>query len=334
MSRAVESSSNPHRVGILAAVGNTPLVHLTRLFPECRAQVFAKLEFLNPGGSAKDRSALAMLGGALARGEIRPGDTVIESSSGNMAIGLAQATKLLGLKLACVVDRKTSTANLRLLRAYGVQMEMVEAPHPDTGSWLDARIRRVQTLLEAIPGAWWSNQYNNEDNARGHAQGTAAEVAKALGCPPTHVLAAASTCGTLGGFVDWRTATGAKTEIIAVDVIGSNLFDAPPGDRLIPGIGSSMTPQLVDPALLSVEIVDDADCVAGCHLLLEREAIIAGGSSGGLVAALSRIAPSLSETDRVVVLLMDRGERYLETIYDREWVEAHIRRPLVFSPRF
>lgn len=321
----------PHRPGILAAVGRTPLIRLERLFPRCRGRIWAKLEFLNPGGSAKDRPALAMLEAALASGKLRPGGTVIESSSGNMAIGLAQAARLLDLRLVCVVDTKTTPTNLRLLEVYGAEVVVVTAPHPETGDWLDARLAQVQALLQTIPGSWWSDQYTNPDNARSHAEGTAADVERALGRAPSVMFAAASTCGTLGGLVQWRRTAAAPTRIVAVDVIGSALFGAPPGTRRIPGIGSSRLPELVDPGSLQVEFVDDADCVAGCHLLLEREAILAGGSSGALVAALHRLAPTLTEEDDAVVIFMDRGERYLDTVYCDAWVTAHVCRSVEFS---
>jgi len=321
----------PVRSGVLAAVGHTPLVRLERLFPTCRGRIWAKLEFLNPGGSAKDRPALGMLEAALLDGRLKHGGTVIESSSGNMAIGLAQAAHVLGLTLVVVVDLKTTATNIRLLELYGAEVEVVRAPHPDTGDWLDARLERVQTLLETIPGAWWSDQYTNSDNARSHAEGTAADVAADLGRAPSLMLAAASTCGTLGGLVQWRKSAQAITRIVAVDVLGSNLFGAPPAQRRIPGIGSSRQPVLVDPQNLQVEFVDDADCVAGCRLLIQREAILAGGSSGALVAALRRLAPTLTEDDDAVVILMDRGERYLDTIYSPEWVGSHVQRDISFS---
>lgn len=319
------------RPGILAAVGQTPLVRLDRLFPECRGRIWAKLEFLNPGGSAKDRPALAMLESALASGKLQPGGTIIESSSGNMAIGLAQAARVMGLNLVCVVDKKTTPTNIRLLEVYGAKVEVVSAPHPETGDWLDARLATVNRLLHTIPGSWWSNQYANPDNAHSHAVGTAAESARMLGRHPTVMLAAASTCGTLGGLVQWRRTANAATRIVAVDVIGSNLFGAPPGDRRIPGIGSSRLPELVDPESLQVEFVDDADCVAGCNLLLETEAILGGGSSGALVAALHRVVPTLTEDDDAVIILMDRGERYLDTVYCAQWVAEHVQRPVQFS---
>lgn len=156
-------------------------------------------------------------------------------------------------------------------------------------------------------------------------------MAADLGRAPSVVLAAASTCGTLGGLVQWRSSTSADTRIVAVDVLGSRLFGAPPAQRRIPGIGSSRQPVLVDSQGLQVEFVDDADCISGCRLLLQREAILAGGSSGALVAALRRVAPTLTADDDAVVILMDRGERYLDTVYCPDWVAAHVQRDISFS---
>ena len=268
---------------MLAAIGNTPMVRFDRLLPRSGAQVWGKLEMLNPGGSSKDRPALSMLTGALAAGRVRPGDTVIESSSGNMAVGLAQACRLLGLHLVCVVDVKTTQTNVSLMRAYGAHVDVVQSPDPVTGDWLDARLARVQALVRQTPGAWWPDQYGNPDNATSHAAGTATEIAAALGGPPTAIVAAASTCGLLGGLVAWRDAAGAPTRIIAVDVRGSRLFGGDARPRQVPGIGSSKQPRLVNPADVDVELVDDADCVAGCRFLLAREAVLAGGSAGAVI---------------------------------------------------
>lgn len=317
------------RSGLLQAVGHTPTVPLERLFPSVPTHFFGKLEYLNPGGSAKDRPALLMLEDALQNGVLAPGGVVVESSSGNMAVGLAQAARVLGLRFVCVTDLKTTATNRRLLELYGAQIELVEAPHPDTGDWLDARLARVQQVLDAHPGALWTNQYDNPINSSAHRYGTAPELATSLGGPPDVVLAAASTCGTLGGFVDWRRDTGAHTRIVAVDVQGSKLFGAPNGVRRIPGIGSSRSPTLVEQGELETVFVDDADCVAGCHHLLQQEAILAGGSSGALVAAAARLLPSFSPTDTVALLFMDRGERYLDTVYCPDWLQRTLTRPPV-----
>jgi cysteine synthase A len=310
--------------GVLAAIGRTPLVRLDRLLPRAPIAVYGKLELLNPGGSGKDRPALGMLQRALAEGRLRPGGTVVESSSGNMAIALAQAAKLYGLSLICVVDTKTTPTNLRLLQAYGAQLEVITGPHPVTGDWLDARIERVQQILARTPGAFWTDQYTNPANAEAHQHGTAAEIAADLGRAPDFIFAAASTCGTLGGLTRWAQATGAHTRIIAVDVHGSRLFGGPPAPRRVPGIGSSRAPDLLDTSRIEVQMVSDGDCVAGCRHLLQAEALLGGGSAGALVAAAARVLPSAPPGADAVLVLMDRGERYLDTVYDEGWVREAV----------
>src|SRR5205809_137641 len=153
---------------ILSTIGHTPLVRLTRVFPDCPFQLLAKLEGFNPGGSAKDRPALHMLREAMRTGKVKPWTVVIESSSGNLGIGLAQACRYLGLRFICVVDPKTTEQNIRILKAYGAEIDMVLKPHAVTGEFLQARIDRIQVLLHNISGSFWTNQYANVSNARAH----------------------------------------------------------------------------------------------------------------------------------------------------------------------
>src|SRR5215813_4168583 len=166
--------------GILEAIGNTPLVQLTRVFPDLRFRLYAKLEALNPGGSMKDRPAFTILSEGLASGQIDDDTVVIESSSGNMGIGMAQVCAYLGLKFICVVDPKTTAQNVRLLQAYGAQLERVTEPDAHTGEFLQARLNRVRDLLASTKHAYWPNQYSNVNNARAH-HSTMHEIVKALG---------------------------------------------------------------------------------------------------------------------------------------------------------
>src|SRR3569833_1338468 len=188
------------RGGGLAAVGDTPLVRLERLLPDAGFEVWAKLEALNPGGSIKDRTALSMRRGALERGDLRAGSTGVESSSGNLAIGLAQACRYFGLRLICVVDANITAANLAILRAFGAEAEMVEHPDPATGQYLPARLRRVRELLASHEDAFWPDQYANLDNTSAHHE-TMREIVTALDWHVDYLLCATGTCGTLRGCV-------------------------------------------------------------------------------------------------------------------------------------
>ncbi len=156
------------RNGILTAIGNTPLVKLDRLFPDNHFQLYAKLEMLNPGGSGKDRVAISTVLEAYESGEIGPDTTIIESSSGNLGIGLAQVCTYLGLRFICVLDTRTTPTNLAILKAYGVDIELVETPEASSGDLLTARVNRVKQLCREIPGSVWINQYANENNPKAH----------------------------------------------------------------------------------------------------------------------------------------------------------------------
>ena len=310
--------------GILSTIGNTPLIALKRLLPAAGFQVFAKLEALNPGGSLKDRPALLILENALRAGEVGPGTVVIESSSGNMGIGLAQACRYHDLRFLCVVDPKTSAQNLRVLRAYGAEIDFVAEPDPASGEFLQARLNRVQVLVQEIPGAFWPNQYANLHNPGAHYRSTMHEVATELEGKVDVLLVATSTCGTIRGCAEYIRDHGLTTRVVAVDALGSLIFSSQKAKRLIPGLGAGLRPPLCEPEMIDeVVLVNDLECVVGCRQLVARESILAGGSSGAVVSALSRLQDHIPDGAHCVLVLPDRGERYLETIYDDQWVQDH-----------
>jgi len=308
--------------GILSAIGDTPLVRLTRVFEGLRFQLYAKMEALNPGGSMKDRAALQMLKEGLASGAITHDTVVIESSSGNMGIGLAQACSCLGLKFICVVDPKTTAQNIRLLKAYGARVECVTEPDAETGEFLPARLNRVRNLLASSSNGFWPNQYASLSNARAHHR-TMHEIVTALGRVDL-LLCATGTCGTLRGCSEYVRQRGLPTRIIAVDAVGSVIFGGPPAKRLIPGHGTAVRPALYREGLADQVVhVTDLECITGCRLLARREAILAGGSSGAVIMAVDRLRLSVPDGAVCVAILPDRGERYLDTVYSDQWVEEH-----------
>jgi N-(2-amino-2-carboxyethyl)-L-glutamate synthase len=309
--------------GILSIIGNTPLVKLENVFPEAKFQLFAKLEMFNPGGSIKDRPALNMLKNAFERGEIRPGSTIIESSSGNLGIGLAQACILLGLRFICVIDPKTTQQNLNILKAYGAEISLVAEPDPVTGDFLPARIERVKSLLAGIPDSYWCNQYANFGNANAHLQ-TMREIATAFNGELDYLFCSTGSCGTIRGCVEYIRANGLKTKIIAVDAKGSVIFGDKRGKRLIPGHGAARVPELFQPGMEDICVhVTDWDCIVGCRRLLRTEAILAGGSSGGVITAIEKTLNQIPVGATCAAILCDRGERYLDTIYNESWVKEH-----------
>jgi cysteine synthase A len=313
--------------GILATVGGTPVVKLERYFDRLPFDLFAKLESFNPTGSSKDRPALAILETARRSGDVGPGTVVIESSSGNMGIGLAQACRYFGLRFICVVDPKASALNLRILEAYGAEVERVVEPDPASGEWLPARIQRVQALQRQIPNSYWPNQYANPANADSHYRTTIEELVETLGGKLDFLFIATSTCGTIRGCCDYVRKHRQPTRIIAVDAVGSLIFDAPGADqgkRLIPGLGAGIRPPLCAPDLIDEVVhVTDEECILGCRRLVRREAILSGGSSGAVLAAVERLRDSIPAGSVCAVILADRGERYLDTIYNDDWVDEH-----------
>jgi len=309
---------------ILSTIGHTPLVRLTRALSDCSFRLFAKLEGFNPGGSAKDRPALHILQEAIDKGAVRAGSTVIESSSGNLGIGLAQACRYLGLRFICVVDPKTTSQNIRILKAYGAEIDMVSEPDPATGEFLQARIDRVQSLLRTIDNSFWTNQYANLSNARAHYRTTMREIATELDGKLDYLFVATSTCGTLRGCADYVRDHRMGTRIFAVDAQGSVIFGGQAAKRLIPGHGAARRPELYRSDLADACLrVTDLDCVVGCRRLVLREGILAGGSSGGVLMAVEQVKSRIAPRATAAVIFHDRGERYLDTVYSDEWVAEH-----------
>ncbi|GAA0373363.1 2,3-diaminopropionate biosynthesis protein SbnA [Actinoallomurus spadix] len=309
---------------ILQTVGNTPLVELDNLIPSFESRVFAKVERFNPGGSIKDRPALMLLLEKIQAGELVPGRSVIvESSSGNLAVGLAQICRYFGLGFICVVDAKTTEQNIAILQAYDAMVEVVTEPDPKTKEYLPARIRRVREIVAGTPYAYWPDQYSNPLNPLAHEQ-TMREITLALDGRVDYLFCATSTCGTLRGCSEYVRRNGMPTTVVAVDAVGSVLFEDKPAPRLIPGHGASVRPTLLAPDAASTVVhVSDLECVVGCRRLIRHEAILAGGSSGATVAALEKLQERIPPGSNCVLIFPDGGDRYLDTVYSDRWVNEN-----------
>lgn len=308
--------------GILSAIGRTPLVELTRHISLAGGRLYAKLEGFNPGGSAKDRPARAIIESAMSAGHIAPGTTIIESTSGNMGIGLAQACRYYDLPLICVVDPRIQPQNLAILKAYGAQVDMVSEPL--RGDYLRARLARVCHLLATTPNSFWPNQYANPENPRAHCRGTIDEIDQQLLGDYDYVFVAVSSTGTLQGCQQFLQSHGRRAELVAVDAVGSVLFGGSPGRRLIPGLGAGQVPPLARNRVhADVLRVSDVECVVECRRLAHREAILVGGSGGGVLSAI-RASRNQLAGKTVVAILHDSGTRYLDTVFNDTWVEANL----------
>jgi len=307
---------------ILETIGKTPMVYLSRISNITGISVYGKLEMSNPGGSIKDRTAYSIIKKGLIEGTINADTTVVESSSGNMAIGLAQVCSYFKISLTIVVDPKTNSQTLKILKAYGVNIEKISTPLKE-GGFLGARLKRVKEILNEKPNTFWTNQYANEANPKAHHQ-TMAEIMKAKVGPLDYLLVATSTCGTLMGCADFIEEYNLSTKLIAVDAEGSVLFGQASKKRLIPGHGAGLPSNFLKKGVVDrVVHITDWGCIKGCYQLLKEESILAGGSSGAVISAMLQIAPELPSGSNVAVILCDRGERYIETIYNPEWRKKH-----------
>jgi cysteine synthase A len=329
----IKATNGTLPTSILQLIGHTPVIRLGALFPEVPLHIFAKLEGFNPGGSMKDRTALSILREAFANGRIKAGDTIIESSSGNLAIGLAQACIQFGLKFIAVVDPHINSHTLKILRTYGAMVDMVHEKD-ENGSYLNTRIRRVQELHRRIKNSFWTNQYANLNNPLAQRR-TLQEFIHQIQQVPDYLLVATSTCGTIMGCADLIRECGYNTKLIAVDAVGSVLFDQQAAPRLLPGHGASRPSVLLDHTRIDRVIhVSDLECVMGCHQLLQREAILSGASSGGIIAALDSLLPQLPANSCCAIILPDKGERYLDTVYSIDWIASQFDRVPDFIVEF
>ncbi|MBA8824108.1 cysteine synthase A [Saccharopolyspora lacisalsi] len=295
------------------------MVRLDRCFPEPHAEVLAKLEMLNPGGSMKDRPARYIVEQGLGDGSLRPGMRLVESTSGNLGIALAMAASLHGLSFTAVVDPKTSPANLRLLELFGADVDMVTEPD-DSGGYLHTRVRRARELVTSTSGAVLVNQYANDRNWRSYHDTAGEEILRAVDGPIDYLVAAVSTTGSIQGIARRLRQDSPHLKVVAVDAVGSVIFGAQAGPRQLPGFGASRVPEILDPDEIDEVVhVADAESVAGCRRLLTTEKIFGGGSCGAVVTGLEHLVSRLEQPARIVTLLPDRGERYLDLVYDDEW---------------
>src|ERR671918_2983759 len=282
--------------------------------------LFAKLEYVNPVGSIKDRPALWILKRAAERGEISSDTTVIESSSGNFASALAAYTQLVGLRFIPVIDPNISGTYESFLRRLCPRVVKVEE-RDDTGGFLKTRLQMVKHLCATVPNAYWTNQYGNPDAVEAHYELTAGEICADFDSLD-YVFIGVSTAGTIGGMSRRLKERYPNVRIIAADTQGSVIFGDTPRKRHIPGVGASIVPPLVSHARIDdVVLIPEQETVAACRELLTTHGLFAGGSSGTAYAAVRRYAPRMTGGRRPSVLFVcaDRGTPYLDTVYDPTW---------------
>jgi cysteine synthase A len=319
---------------ILNKVGNTPLVFLkNNELPNVK--IFAKLEYYNPTGSVKDRAACYIINRALNEGIFNKDTVVIESSSGNFGVALSAYTKLHNLRFICVIDKNTLPVNEMLIKLQGA--EIIKITEPDEfGGYLLNRIRKIKELLEEMPNLYWVNQYANPLNAEAYYGSLGREICQeAPGQRVEYVFMGVSSGGTITGVSKRVKKENPNAKIIAVDIYGSVIFGGPPQKRYIPGIGSSLQPKILEEAIIDdVVMVSEYETIVCCKELLEKHNLFAGGSSGSVYAGIKKYFSNLKIDTPVNVMCVfaDRGERYIETIYNEEWSEMIRKNSLLNNP--
>ncbi|WP_156756444.1 PLP-dependent cysteine synthase family protein [Actinokineospora pegani] len=297
---------------LLDLVGRTPLARVTTPLPLPHPGFWAKVECLGAGGM-KARAAVSMLRAAKAKGALRPGSTVVESTSGTLGLGLAFAGQALGHPVVLVVDEELEPSMRALLRAHGARLEIVAEPHA-VGGWQQARRQRVREVLDTVPGAYWPDQYNNPDNPAGYA-GLAAELLARLDRIDV-LVCSVGTGGHSAGVVRALRERDPGVRLIGVDTVGSTIFGQPARPRVMRGLGSSIHPRNVAYEQFDeVHWVGPVEVVDACRRLA-RGTFVTGGWSTGAVALVAAWAARVTPGAEVATIFPDGPHRYLDTIFD------------------
>ena len=308
------------------AIGWTPLVRLNRSVAGLDCEVFAKIEFMNPMGSVKDRIARFMVEKAMADGRLVLGDTIIENSSGNTAMGLALMAVMEGLECTMVVRRQTSKEKLDGLRAMGVDLVLVDGnlppEHPESYN------RTARRLAAENPAAYFPDQHNNRENSEAHYRSTGPEIWRQMAQDIDYVVAGIGTGGTICGIARFLKQRDPSIKVVAIDPEGSVFFDyfhsgvmTEPGSYLLEGLGDEELIGCPDFELIDDMIrISDRDAFLTARELARTEAVFGGGSSGAALWGVRQLAQRLHEPARIVTLFPDSGFRYLSTIYNDDWM--------------
>ena len=307
----------------LELIGKTPLVRLSRLDPDVRTPLVAKVEFMNPGGSVKDRPALAMVEAAEREGMLRPGGTLVEPTSGNTGLGLAMAAALRGYKVIAVMPDKMSREKIDTLRAFGAEVVVCPtAVEPDSPQ---SYYRVADRLTEEIEGAFQPNQYFNPANPEAHYQSTGPELWRQSGGGVTHFVAGVGTGGTISGVGRYLKEQNQAIQVIGGDPEGSIYSGGPVHPYRVEGIGEDFWPDSLDRDVIDRYItVSDRDSFLMARRLVAREGLFAGGSTGTALVAAVQVARELDDPEAMVVTIFpDGGRPYTSKVFNDSWMREH-----------
>ena len=316
-----------------AAVGHTPLIRLRTLSELTGCEILGKAEFMNPGGSVKDRAALGILQEAEAAGQLRPGGTVVEGTAGNTGIGLAHLCNARGYRCLIVIPETQSAEKIGLLRSLGAEVRTVPAvPYRDPNNY----VRLSGRIAEETPGAVWANQFDNLANRRAHFNSTGPEIWQQTGGRVDAWVAATGTGGTYAGVALFLKERSEKVRCVLADPHGSSLHSwatggelRSEGNSITEGIGNSrVTANLADAPVDDAVRIDDQSALETIYRLLWQEGLFLGGSVGINVAAAVETARRLGPGHRIVTVLCDGGDRYRSRLYDGDWLASRgLRQP-------
>jgi cysteine synthase len=298
---------------ITQLIGNTPLVRLNRIVPEDSAEIYVKLEYQNPGSSVKDRIAISMIEVAEQEGKLKPGDTIIEPTSGNTGIGLAMVAAAKGYKAVLVMPETMSIERRNLLRAYGAELVLTPGPEGMKGA-----IKRAEEILAENDNYFMPQQFKNQANVKVHRETTGPEIVEAINsfdCKLDAFVAGIGTGGTITGAGQVLKESFPNIKIYAIEPASSPILSGgKPGPHKIQGIGAGFVPDILDTQVYDeVVTVENEDAFETSRKVAKEEGILGGISSGAAIFAALKVAKELGKGKRVVAVLPSNGERYLST---------------------